>query len=303
MSDADRRIIWCSALTCGSTHDSAALAYSRLGEILSDKDHPINSTDYWMAGDDAYSGNAKISDSLLTPIPGSDLGIVEDCYNYWQSRLRIEVECCFGALVARFGILQRPLQVSMEHATLLLSTLSKLHNVCMEQGLPRHAGRVMSDEYGDTATAGDMFGASWVEWNIPSRHFEKVDRDAFRHGRTRVLQRLPRRARRGHPRQRHARRVPRGAPGLGAQPPRPARALINRLLCVSLCSGLQNGSAGRSVGVRARVERAPSRPRARAPPPSAAPCLGAAAPTSGPSPAHHCRSGAAPLAALGAPEG
>mgnify|MGYP002882810554 CR=1 FL=1 len=190
MSDADRRIIWCSALTCGSTHDSAALAYSRLGEILSDKDHPINSTDYWMAGDDAYSGNAKISDSLLTPIPGSDLGVVEDCYNYWQSRLRIEVECCFGALVARFGILQRPLQVSMEHATLLLSTLSKLHNVCMEQGLPRHAGRVMSDEYGDTATVGDMFGASWVEWNIPSRHFEKVDRDAFRRGRTPVLQRL-----------------------------------------------------------------------------------------------------------------
>ena len=190
MSNADRRIIWCSALTCGSTHDSAALAYSRLGEILSDRDHPINSTDYWLAGDDAYSGNAKISDSLLTPIPGSDLGVVEDCYNYWQSRLRIEVECCFGALVARFGILQRPLQVSMEHATLLLSTLSKLHNVCMEQGLPRHAGRVMSDEYGDTATAGDMFGASWAEWNIPSRHFEKVDHDAFRRGRTRVLQRL-----------------------------------------------------------------------------------------------------------------
>ena len=64
-----------------------------------------------------------------------------------------------------------------------------------------------------------------------------------------------RRARRGHPRQRHAPRVPRGAPGLGAQPPWPARALINRLLCVAWAPRGTNVRpiAGSSLPVRSRA--------------------------------------------------
>jgi hypothetical protein len=189
--DSERRFLWCSTLTCGSTHDSTALAYSELGEILANPEHPVNQTDAWIAADDAYTGPANSSDSILTPFPGKNLSATDDCYNFWQSRLRIEIECAFGALVARFGVLQRALRVNVEHATLLLQVLCKLHNVCMDRSMPRYReGRVTRDTYDQTETDGDLFGADWAEWKIDQCHFEDVDRGFFNRGRTRVQQRL-----------------------------------------------------------------------------------------------------------------
>ena len=103
--DADRRIIWCSSKTAGSAHDSMALRLTQLGEILEDMQHPIQNTPYWFAGDDAYKGNANLSRSLLTPYWGRNVGKAKDAFNFWQSHLRIEVECTFGALVNRWGLL------------------------------------------------------------------------------------------------------------------------------------------------------------------------------------------------------
>eukprot|EP01048_Picozoa_sp_COSAG05_P019476 COSAG05_NODE_3059_length_2374_cov_1.259780_1_plen_185_part_00 len=65
--DRHRRIIWCSTLCCGSTHDSAALNLFELGHILADDSHPIQAMFYWLAGDDAYKGPANNTCSLLTP--------------------------------------------------------------------------------------------------------------------------------------------------------------------------------------------------------------------------------------------
>eukprot|EP01047_Picozoa_sp_COSAG01_P082761 COSAG01_NODE_17037_length_1183_cov_1.239852_1_plen_379_part_10 len=97
--DAERRITWTSAQFCGSTHDNVALENSQLGAILTNPEHPINKTDYWLAGDDAYKGVAGKSDSILTPYPASRTYDDEkDAFNFYQSKLRIEVECCFGAL-------------------------------------------------------------------------------------------------------------------------------------------------------------------------------------------------------------
>lgn len=189
--DADRKILWCSTLTCGSTHDSTALGYSELGQLLANPEHPVNKIDAWISADDAYTGPANCSDSILTPFPGRNLSAADDCFNFWQSRLRIEIECAFGALVARFGVLQRTLQVSIEHATLLLQVLCKLHNVCMDRRLPRYReGRVRRDAYGETETEGDLFGADWAEWKVDQRFFEDVDRGVFNRGRTKERQRL-----------------------------------------------------------------------------------------------------------------
>ena len=189
--DSERRFLWCSTLTCGSTHDSTALGYSELGQHLANPAHPVNKIDAWISADDAYIGPANCSDSLLTPFAGKNLSAEDDCFNFWQSRLRIEIECAFGALVARWGILQRTLHVSVEHATLLLQVLCKLHNVCMDRGLSKYrGGRVAQDTYGEKNTNGDQFGADWAEWNIDARHFEDVDRGAMNRGRTPVKQRL-----------------------------------------------------------------------------------------------------------------
>ena len=189
--DAERRFTWCSALTCGSTHDSCAFSYSRLGEILADPNHPVNHTDAWISADDAYNGPANCSDSILTPFQGHNLSVAKDCFNFWQSRLRIEIECAFGALVARWGCLQRPLAVNLEHATLLLSVLCKLHNVCMDRRLPLYRyGRLSMDAYDRKQTNGDEHGGESAEWSIASMYFEESDRGAFNRGRTAKPQRL-----------------------------------------------------------------------------------------------------------------
>jgi hypothetical protein len=46
---------------------AAALAMSHLGGILADPSHPLAGTNYWLAGDDAYCGNANLSNNIFTP--------------------------------------------------------------------------------------------------------------------------------------------------------------------------------------------------------------------------------------------
>ncbi len=179
-----------STVTCGSTHDSMALNLSELGETLADKSHPINASDFWIAGDDAYDGPANCCTSLLTPHKGKNLSAERDAFNFYQSRNRIEIECAFGALVARFGVLQRNLKVSLEHTTLLLSALCKLHNVCMERKMPLHKGRVNREEFSGRTYGGDQ-PPEWSEWaELGDPEFmDDVDRGDANRGRTTVKQR------------------------------------------------------------------------------------------------------------------
>ena len=183
--DAHRRILWCSSKTAGSAHDSMALRLTELGEILEDPDHPIQDTPYWIAGDDAYKGNANGSRSLLTPYGGNNIGAEKDAFNFWQSHLRIEIECTFGAMVHRWGILQRKLSVPLKHATKLMHVLCKLHNKCIDRSLPDHKGRVLSDRYGShdshtlrrrhhhrSASGGDIWGEDWADWRIGEQYFD-----------------------------------------------------------------------------------------------------------------------------------
>ena len=67
---------------------------------------------------------------LVTPWPGRNLGASLDNFNYFQSRLRIVVECAFGRLVKRWGCLWKPLEVAYWRVPALVSALMKLHNLC-----------------------------------------------------------------------------------------------------------------------------------------------------------------------------
>eukprot|EP00873_Tetraselmis_striata_P000122 jgi/Tetstr1/420386/TSEL_011502.t1 len=44
-------------------------------------------------------------------------GVYLDNFNFYQSRIRINIECAFGLLVAKFGILRRAMTGTMEHNT------------------------------------------------------------------------------------------------------------------------------------------------------------------------------------------
>jgi hypothetical protein len=113
---------------------SSELDDTALGQLLTDPDHPVQATKYWVAGDDAYKGNASHSQSLLTPWPPQPEGIGtwKDAFNAFQSSCRVEVEGAFGALVKRWAVLQKNLNVSLPHATLMLEALVLLHNECIQ---------------------------------------------------------------------------------------------------------------------------------------------------------------------------
>ena len=60
--------------------------------------------------------------------------VEQDAFNYYHSSSRMSVEGTFGEYSQRWGVLWRPLRCSEVHATLLLSALAKLHNLCVDGG-------------------------------------------------------------------------------------------------------------------------------------------------------------------------
>ncbi|KAJ8607509.1 hypothetical protein CTAYLR_010769, partial [Chrysophaeum taylorii] len=62
---------------------------------------------FFLIGDAAYCCKSW----LLSPIPGSHVpGSPEDSFNYVQSALRMNVECAFGMLIRKRGVLWRKLE-------------------------------------------------------------------------------------------------------------------------------------------------------------------------------------------------
>ena len=56
--------------------------------------------------------------------------------NFFHSSLRINIECAFGMLVHRWGILRKPMPVNftVHKISSLVLALCKLHNSCMDNG-------------------------------------------------------------------------------------------------------------------------------------------------------------------------
>lgn len=81
-------------------------------------------------GDNAYLN----SHFMVTPYPNVSSGSKDD-YNFFHSQLRIRVECCFGMLVKRWGILRAaiPHNISISRTISLVHALAKLHNFCINE--------------------------------------------------------------------------------------------------------------------------------------------------------------------------
>ena len=119
----------------GSTHDSLAFKMSKFYSMLESgllcRETGLSGLEtYFGMGDDAYA----CREFLVTPWPGRNLSAAKDNMNYFQSRLRIVVECAFGRLVKRWGCLWSPLQVAYWRVPALVTALMKLHNLCDKPG-------------------------------------------------------------------------------------------------------------------------------------------------------------------------
>ena len=80
-------------------------------------------------GDNAYISNRY----MVTPFKNVASG-PKDAFNYFQSTSHITIECAFGMLVHRWGILRRPIPfiISLARSTSLVLCLCKLHNFCVD---------------------------------------------------------------------------------------------------------------------------------------------------------------------------
>jgi hypothetical protein len=85
-----------------------------------------------------FGDNAYVSTEFMaTPYKGSQQGC-KDAYNFFQSQLRINIECAFGMLVHRWGVLHKPLPVNItvSKATQLVRALCIFHNFCIDEKEP-----------------------------------------------------------------------------------------------------------------------------------------------------------------------
>jgi hypothetical protein len=79
-------------------------------------------------GDNAY----VCTDNMITPYTNVREGTKDD-FNFFQSQLRINIECAFGVLVQRWPILRRPLpsKLGVKKQPSLVMALCKLHSFCI----------------------------------------------------------------------------------------------------------------------------------------------------------------------------
>ncbi len=90
-------------------------------------------------GDNAYLNMHY----MAMPFPNVSSGSKDD-YNYFHSQVCILVECAFGQLVSRWGILRCaiPCNITIVTTIALVSCLARLHNICIDRIERRYGARV-----------------------------------------------------------------------------------------------------------------------------------------------------------------
>ena len=127
--DSKRRFLWVEARFPGAASDYYAFDDSHLKKMLEKKG--FLRPGLCLFGDNAYVN----SPYMCTPWRGVSGG-PKDAFNFFHSQLRINIECAFGILVHRWGMLRKPIamNISVKKTTSLVYALCKLHNYCIESG-------------------------------------------------------------------------------------------------------------------------------------------------------------------------
>eukprot|EP00658_Telonema_sp_P-2_P028421 TRINITY_DN2177_c0_g1_i2.p1 TRINITY_DN2177_c0_g1~~TRINITY_DN2177_c0_g1_i2.p1 ORF type:complete len:257 (+),score=25.86 TRINITY_DN2177_c0_g1_i2:202-972(+) len=135
--DHKRRFLFGSATEPGSTHDSRAFKCSTLYKDLIKNKLPLG---MWIAADDAYENSVFCLTPFSTSAALKDMSpeerlkemIARDTFNFYQSSLRISIECAFGMLVKRWGVLWRSMTGKLAHTQLIVTACMSLHNVLID---------------------------------------------------------------------------------------------------------------------------------------------------------------------------
>jgi hypothetical protein len=133
ISDVCGRILDMSIVYGGASSDCLAFEGS---DIYHQLEHGLLHDNLVLFGDNAYL-NLKF---MVTPFPNVSSGR-KDYFNFFHSQLRIRVECAFGMLVGRWGILRSaiPQNISLTRTIALVHALAKLHNFCIAKQDEKHS--------------------------------------------------------------------------------------------------------------------------------------------------------------------
>jgi hypothetical protein len=130
--DSDGRFLNVQIAHPGSTSDYLAFGTSTLKAKL--EEPGFLAPGMVLFGDNAY-GNCSY---MVTPIKGARPGEDADAFNYYQSQLRIQVECAFGKLVHRCGDLRRPIhaRIGITKTCAMVHAMCRLNNFCIDLRIP-----------------------------------------------------------------------------------------------------------------------------------------------------------------------
>ena len=123
-----KRILWRYIGEKGSGHDSPAFNESKLGKKLEFMAEELMQQGIYIVGDSAYA----IRSYLLTPFDNAAPGSSEDAFNFYLSNMRIYVECTFGEIDRRWGILWKPLDGKLETHKYTIDSCMRLHNFIVD---------------------------------------------------------------------------------------------------------------------------------------------------------------------------
>jgi hypothetical protein len=125
--DADLRFLIVTTSCPGSVNDYFAFTHDqKLMDRLSRIPFP-----YYILGDPAY----PLLPWLITPFSDFVGNREKDAFNFFHSQSRIVIERAFGLLVAKWGILWRPLRFNMLHCNRIVHACVRLHNFLIDQGV------------------------------------------------------------------------------------------------------------------------------------------------------------------------
>ena len=127
ISDVRGRILDISIVYGGASSD--CLAFEGSG-IYEDLEAGLLHDNLVLFGDNSYLN----SHYMVTPFPNVSSGSKDD-FNFFHSQLRIRVECAFGMMVFRWGVLRSaiPLNITISKTIALVHALAKLHNFCIDE--------------------------------------------------------------------------------------------------------------------------------------------------------------------------
>lgn len=156
--DRNKIVLWRYIGAKGCSYDSPVLNESRLGQQLKDYVAELKRLGLYIIGDSAYA----ICSYLLTPYDNAKSNSKEDNFNFFHSSSRIHVECAFGEIDRRWGILWKPLEGGLSTHRYTIDSCLQLHNFIVQYQLNEDKATTIRD---------DIIENEMEELNEESRHY------------------------------------------------------------------------------------------------------------------------------------